>query len=203
MTDDASTRREWRAAFTRLQDSTHEDFQRLMRFDIELASGLADRVLAHLSLLDGDAGGWPVNRYRHSLLAATLALDDGHCEEYVVCALLHDIGDLLGSYNHADLAATILQPFVSEAHHWMVQQHGIVQGYHFFHHIGLDRHMRDQLKSHPCYEETAMFVDRYDNRAFDPDRTIAPIETFRPMVRRVLARPRRSIYMGAMPAAGT
>jgi hypothetical protein len=72
----------------------------------------------------------------------------------VVCALLHDIGDTLGSFNHPDIAAAILKPFVSEANLWMVQHHGIFQGYNFFHHIGLDRNLRDQFKDHPHCERT-------------------------------------------------
>jgi predicted HD phosphohydrolase len=172
--------------------------KQLIAHDIAVARALPGRVLAHLKLLDGDAGGWPVNRYRHSLLAATLALEDGRDEEYVVCALLHDIGDTLGSYNHADLAATLLEPFVSEANGWMVKHHGIVQGYHFFHHIGLDRNLRDRLQQHAHYERTREFVDRFDNAAFDASARVLPIGEFEPMVRRVLAQPVRSLYLAAM-----
>ncbi|GIR70370.1 MAG: hypothetical protein CM15mP74_16210 [Halieaceae bacterium] len=50
----------------------------------------------------------------------------------MVCALLHDIGDTLGPANHADVAAVLLEPYVSEANHWMVKHHGIFQGYYFF-----------------------------------------------------------------------
>lgn len=70
----------------------------------------------------------------------------------MVCALLHDIGDTLGSFNHPDIAAAILKPFVSDENHWMVQHHGIFQGHYFFHHIGLDRNLRDNFKAHPSYE---------------------------------------------------
>ena len=71
-----------------------------------------------------------------------------------MCALLHDIGDTLGSYNHADIAAAIVKPFVAEANHWMVEQHAIFQGYYFFHHLGLDRDLRDQFAGHPYYDLT-------------------------------------------------
>jgi predicted HD phosphohydrolase len=54
----------------------------------------------------------------------------------VVCALLHDIGDTLACANHSELAATILQPFVSEENRWIVEHHGVFQGYYFFHHLG-------------------------------------------------------------------
>jgi len=46
---------------------------------------------------------------------ATRAFCDGRDQEYVVCALLHDIGDTLGAFNHPDIAAAILKPFISEA----------------------------------------------------------------------------------------
>jgi predicted HD phosphohydrolase len=189
---------DWQASFKRLQDAPADDVRRLMRHDVRVARELPDRVLAHLALLDGEAGGWPVNRYRHSLLAATLAQEAGRDEEYVVCALLHDIGDTLGSYNHADLAATVLEPFVGDANLWMLKHHGIVQGYHFFHHIGLDRHLRDTLREHEHYERTLEFVDRFDNAAFDASATVLPISHFEPMVRRLLARPSRSVYLEAL-----
>jgi predicted HD phosphohydrolase len=165
---------------------------------MKMAKTLPDRVLAHLRLLDGDFGGFPVDRLTHSLQAATLALRDGRDEEYIVCALLHDIGDTLGSFNHPDIAAAILKPFVSEANLWMVQNHGIFQGYNFFHYIGLDRHMRDQFRGHPHYERTAEFVERYDNPAFDPQGETLPLETFEPMVRRLMASPKQSVYKAAM-----
>jgi predicted HD phosphohydrolase len=54
----------------------------------------------------------PVDRLEHSLQCATLAQRDGKDNEYMVCALLHDIGDTLASYNHHDVATAILKPFV-------------------------------------------------------------------------------------------
>ena len=116
-----------RASFTRMEDSTKEDWAVIVGEAMKMAQSLPDRVLAHLRLLDGDFGGFPVDRLTHSLQTATRALKDGRDEEYVVCALLHDIGDTLGSYNHPDIAAAILKPFVSEADLWMVQNHGIFQ----------------------------------------------------------------------------
>jgi predicted HD phosphohydrolase len=147
-----------RATFKRMDQSTAQDWQAIGAEFTGFSKTLPDRVLAHLKLLDGDYGGFPIDRYSHCLQTATLALRDGRDEEYVVCALLHDIGDTLGCYNHPDIAAAILKPFVSEANHWMVQQHGIFQGYNFFHHIGLDRNLRDSLKGHVHYARTEEFV---------------------------------------------
>ena len=190
-----------RATFTRMDESTREDWAAIVPEAMKMARSLPDRVLEHLRLLDGDFGGFPVDRLTHCLQTATLALNDGRDEEYVCCALLHDIGDTLGSFNHPDIAAAILKPFVSEENLWMVQQHGIFQGYNFFHHIGLDREMREQFRSHPHFARTAEFVERYDNPAFDPMAKPLPLSTFEPMLRRLMAQPRQSIYKAAMQKA--
>jgi predicted HD phosphohydrolase len=177
-----------------MEESTAEDWGIIVPQFVKLATGLAGRVLAHLSLLDGDFGGFPVDRLHHSRLTATLALEAGEDEEYVVCALLHDIGDTLGSWNHPDVAAAILKPFVSEANLFMVEKHGIFQGHNFFHLVGMDRNLRDTLREHPHYDRTERFVAKYDNPAFDGSLACLPLERFVPMVERVFASPRRTIY---------
>ena len=108
---------------------------------------------------------------------------------------MHDIGDTLGSFNHPDVAAAILKPFVSEANHWMVANHGMFQGYYFFHHLGLDRNMRDQHRDNPYFEHCAQFCHLYDQSAFDPDYESEPLEFFVPMVERVFSRPKNSMYL--------
>lgn len=187
-----------RATFVRMQDSTREDWQAISGEFMHFASGLPERVMAHLKLLEGDYGGFPVDRYTHSLQTATRALRDGRDEEYVVCALLHDIGDTLGAFNHPDIAAAILQPFVSEENHWMIKHHGIFQGHYFFHHIGLDRDLREQFRTHPHFDRTAEFCELYDNPAFDTKGETLPIAEFEPMLRRLMAQPRQSIYKKAL-----
>lgn len=185
---------EQRAGFKAMQEGTDEDWQLISSHFKAFSTGLPDRVLTHLKLLDGDYGGFPIDRLEHSLQTATRAHRDGRDEEYVVCALLHDIGDTLGSYNHPDIAAAILKPFVSEENLWMVEKHGVFQGYYFFHHLGMDRHLRDQFKDHPLYQRTAEFCAKYDATAFDPDYQSEPLSFFEPMLRRVFAKPRQSIY---------
>jgi predicted HD phosphohydrolase len=183
-----------RAHFTAMESSTAADWQVINTQFVRFAHALPDRILAHLRLLDGDFGGLPVDRLTHSLQTATRAQRDDRDEEYVVCALLHDLGDTLGTYNHADVAAAILKPFVSEANHWMVEKHGVFQGYYFFHHVGMDRNLRDEFRGHPWFEQTADFCALYDGPAFDPRGETLPLSFFEPMVRRVLAQPKRSIY---------
>jgi predicted HD phosphohydrolase len=184
-----------RAGFKSFVESTEDDWALIAKEAGQFNKGLAERVLKHLRLLSGDYGGFPVDRLTHSLQTATRAHRDGKDEEYVVCALLHDIGDTLGSFNHPDIAAAILKPFVSEKNLWMVANHGIFQGYYFFHHLGLDRNMRDKFKDHPHFEYTAQFCHLYDQPAFDPDYDSEPLEFFEPMVHRLFAQPRQSVYL--------
>src|SRR4030095_12584050 len=89
-----------RASFASMKESTAEDWAIIGAHYLDFARALPQRLIAHLRLLDGDFGGFPVDRLQHSLQTATLAHQGGEDEEYVVCALLHDIGDTLGPYIH-------------------------------------------------------------------------------------------------------
>lgn len=183
-----------RAAFHAMEEGTAQDWQVIGAHFMPFAGQLAGRVLDHLRMLDGDYGGFPIDRLQHSLQTATRAHQAGESEDYVVMALLHDVGDTLGSYNHPDIAAAILKPFVDERLHWIAQQHGIFQGYYYFHFLGLDRDLRDQFRGHPHYEDTARFCALYDQNSFDPGFETAPLDFFEPMVRRIFERPINSLY---------
>ncbi len=183
-----------RPSFKSLSTSTAADWTVICDEHRRFFAGLPERILDHLRLLDNDYGGFPVDRLQHSLQTAALAAEDGRDEEYVVCALLHDIGDTLGSANHPDVAAAILYPYVSEANHWMIKHHGIFQGYNFFHHLGMDRDMREQYRDSPYFDYTAEFIAKYDDPAFDADHPKLDLDLFAPLVRRVFATPRHTIY---------
>ena len=183
-----------RAKFHAMTEGTEADWAAIGRVSAPHRGQLADRLLAHLRQLDDEDGGFAVSRVEHSLQTATRAHRDGRDEEYVICALVHDIGDLLLPSNHAELGATILKPYISEANHWMMDKHGIFQGYYFFHHLGLDREMREQFRGHPHFEHCAQFCHLYDQSSFDPAYDSMPLADFEPMLRRVVATPKTSIY---------
>ena len=189
-----------RAQFHSMEEGTQEDWAIIARDYVGFAAGLPDRVLAHLKLLDGDFGGFPIDRLTHSLQTATRAHRDGRPESYVVMALLHDIGDTLGSYNHPEIAAAILQPFVTEEEHWICRNHGAFQGYYYFHYLGIDRNVREKHRDNPHFEACAEFCAKYDQSAFDPEYDTLPLDFFEPMVRRVMARPRSETSIKAMEA---
>ena len=183
------------ATFGAMTEGTALDWKIIAAHNQELASDVASRVLDHLKLLEGDNGGFSVDRMEHSLQTATRAYRANKSDEYVVCALLHDIGDTLGTYNHPDIAVAILKPFVTEDPLWMVEKHGIFQGYNFFHHLGLDRNMRDQFEGHPAYDLTVEFCQEFDQTAFDPSYDSMALEEFVPAVETLFAEPKNSIYL--------
>ena len=183
-----------RAKFTSMTVSTQEEWMAIGQISAPYNRQMPDRMLAHLRMLGDDEGGFAVNRLEHSLQTATRAFKDGRDEEYVVCALIHDIGDVLSPSNHAEMGAMVLKPYISEQNHWMMDKHGIFQGYYFFHHLGLDRDMRDQFRGHPHFEFCAQFCHLYDQNSFDPNYQSMSVEDFEPMLRRVLAAPKHSIY---------
>lgn len=123
-----------RASFKSMWESTRQDWKIITTHYERFTRVLPDRTLSHLKLLGGDSAGFAVDRLQHSLLTAALAQNGGETRS-TWCARC----SMLGSWNHPDVAAAILKPFVSEANHWMVEKHGISQGYHFFQHIGMER----------------------------------------------------------------
>ena len=187
-----------RAQFHHMKEGTQSDWEIIGAEFSEFRSTVVHRIKDHLLLLKGDSGGFPVDRLTHCLQTATLAHQDGKDEEYVVCALLHDIGDTLGPANHADVAAVLLEPYVSEANYWMVKHHGIFQGYYFFHYMGLDRNMRDQFADNENFKRTARFIAKYDDPSFDPSMPKMELSLFEPMVRSVFSQPKTSIYKDLM-----
>ncbi len=177
---------QYKATWTAMEDATQADFEAVIDFEAEYNAGLVDRLLAQLKQLDEPWTPYPINRYQHSLQSATLAMNDGADEETIIAALLHDIGDVVAPYNHGEVAAAILKPYVSEKTYWVVKHHCVFQGYYYNHHLGGDRNARDKYKDNPYYEDCKYFCHNYDQNAFDPAYESKPLDYFIPMMRRVL-----------------
>jgi predicted HD phosphohydrolase len=190
-------------SFTSFEESTAEDWA-IIHPQLEVTqSYVPDRVLGLLRDLEQDLGGFPVNRLEHSLQTATRAARDGRDDEYVLCALVHDIGDTLAPFNHPAVAASILKPFVSKANHWMVEHHGVFQGYYFWHHLGLDRETRERFRDSPYFNQTEEFCALYDQVAFDASYQSEPLEHFEPLVREWLVRSAPATSIGSATALRT
>lgn len=175
-------------SFRAMKDGTREDYLLLDQSERDYAVGLADRLLAAVRKLDHSLEGYPVSRLTHCLQTATRAAADGADEELVVAALLHDIGDELAPYNHAELAAGILRPYVRPEVTWIVEQHGLFQTYYYAHHLGGDRYQRERLQGHRWYGACAAFCERWDQASFDPGYPTRRLEDFEPAVRKIFAR---------------
>ena len=177
-----------KVSYIRMEDGTKEDYLLLKELHKPFHAATVDRVLGHLELLHDSYAGEQVDRYEHSLQTATRAHRDGADDETVVAALLHDIGDMLAPDNHGELAAALLQPYVTPDTAWMVKHHGVFQGYYYFHHLGMNRDERDRFKGHPAFQKTVDFCANWDQVAFDPNYDTMPISAFEPAVRRVFSR---------------
>jgi predicted HD phosphohydrolase len=173
--------------FTCMADGDAEDYALLDRYEETYVRMLPDRLLAALAGLRDSYPGYQVSRYEHSLQSATRALRDGRDEEYVVAALLHDIGDELAPYTHGEMVAAILKPYVRPELCWIVGMHGVFQAYYYAHHSGGDRNARDRYRDHEWFDACAEFCERYDQNCFDPAYEALPVEAFEPLVRRVFS----------------
>jgi predicted HD phosphohydrolase len=187
MTDTAkATETPERTSFKSFEESTAQDWA-VIAPQLSVTQGLvADRVIGLLRELGEDYGGFPVNRLEHSLQTATRAEKDGKDDEYVFCALIHDIGDTLSPFNHPAIAAGIVKPFVSEANHFMVKHHGEFQGYYFWHHLGMDKDAREKFRDSEFFDHTEEFCAKYDQTAFDADYVSNPLEHYEPLIRQIL-----------------
>ncbi|MCY3786313.1 MAG: HD domain-containing protein [bacterium] len=178
--------------WTQMADGTKDDYVRLDRLYRDHTGGeLVGNLLATFRLLEGPTLGYRIDRARHSRQSATRALRNGEPTEFVVAALLHDIGDVLAPDNHSAVAADILAPYVSEETAWVVRHHGLFQGYYYFHHLGGDRHARERHMASPHYDRCVDFCASYDQNCFDPHHDDLPLGDFAPLVEEIFARPAR------------
>lgn len=175
-------------SFTRMKDGTAEDYELLDAMEAAYAAGTADRVLEHLARLEHSFPGYQISRLGHSLQTATRAERDGADIDWIVTALLHDIGDELAPFNHDSIAAAVIKPYVREECSWVCAHHGIFQMVYYAHFQGADPDMRERYRSHPCYQAAVDFCERWDQASFDPAYDTLALDHFSPMVHEVFSR---------------
>ena len=174
--------------FTAMKDGDKEDYDFLTAHEIEYTKGTADRLLKALVSLDESLSGYQVTRLEHSLQSATRAWRAGADIDWVVSALLHDIGDIFAPHNHDEYAAAILKPFVREQCTWVVAAHGDFQLLYYGEHVGADPMKRERFKGSPYYDDCSEFCEAWDQSSFDPEYNSLPLDFFAPMVREVFQR---------------
>ncbi|AVA26549.1 HD domain-containing protein (plasmid) [Rhizobium sp. CB3171] len=174
--------------FTQMKDGDAEDYAFLTEHEVEYAAGTADRLLSAMTDLDKSLSGYKITRLGHSLQAATRAWKDGADIDWVVSALLHDIGDIFAPYNHDEYAAAILRPFVREQCAWVVEKHGDFQLLYYGEHVGANPNKRDSYRDNQYFGDCADFCEKWDQSSFDPDFETLPLEFFASLVHEVFAR---------------
>jgi predicted HD phosphohydrolase len=174
--------------FRAMAEGSADDYLLLDRYERVHAGHLPDRLLDTLDRLTGSLGGYQITRLEHSLQSATRARLAGADVNWVVAALLHDIGDELAPYNHSEYAAAVLQPYVPEEVHWVVLHHGVFQSYYYAHHLGGDRNVRERYMGHRWAPLCMQFCAEWDQNSFDPDFPIHELSTFEADVREVFSR---------------
>ena len=177
-----------KVSFKQMKDGTKEDYLLLDKHEKKYIEGTADRILKFMSSLNSTLEGYQVTRLEHSLQTATRALNDKADDELIVASLLHDIGDELAPLNHAEYAAAVLKPYVSEKTHWIIDKHGIFQNYYYAHHLGGDKNKRDKFKGHKYYNDTVNFCENWDQKSFDPNFKSMTLEDFKPLVKKIFSR---------------
>ena len=176
--------------FTAMKDGTKEEYEFLRTQEDNFFSGTADRLLRELATQEYETiGGYKITRLQHALQSATRAERDGADTDWVVAALLHDIGDGLAPQNHDRMAAEIIRPFVREEVTWVVEHHGAFQMVYYAHHYeGWNQFEREKYKDSPYYQSCIDFCERWDQSSFDPDYDMSELSHFEPAVREVFAR---------------
>ena len=174
--------------FIQMKDGDEEDYHFLTKHEVEHTKGTADRLLKALVELDQSLSGYKVTRLGHSLQSATRAFHGGADIDWILSALLHDIGDIYAPYNHDEYAASIIRPFVREQCTWVVEKHGIFQMLYYGEHIDSNPHKREKYRDHIYFQDCSDFCELCDQKSFDPNYYTKSVDFFAPMVSEVFAR---------------
>lgn len=177
-------------SFTQMKDGTREDYQLIHRLERGYFAGTAQRVLAELATQGQETiEGYKITRLEHALQSATRAQREGADADWIVAALLHDIGDGLAPQNHDQMAAAILRPFMREECTWVVENHGVFQMVYYAQHLdGWDQFAREKFRGHEYFESAVAFCERWDQSSFDPEYRSEPLSHFAPLVEAFFAR---------------
>ena len=175
--------------FTRMDQSTAEQWAVIGKETYENQDRVADRVLDLLRSLAAITDGFAVDQLTHSLQTATRAERAGADEEVVFASLLHDIGKAVSVPNHPEISAAIVKPYVSENVYHMIRAHQDFQGRHYYQHFGGDPNARARYEGEPWFDLAAQFADDWDQVAFHPEYDTLPLEHFEPLVRARCANP--------------
>jgi len=175
--------------FVEMKDGDKEDYILLQELEKPYLKMTPNRIIEELKR-QGDVSleGYKITRLEHGLQSGTRALRDGADLDWIVGALLHDIGDGLAPQNHDRMSAEVVRPYVREEVSWVIEHHGIFQMIYYAHHYGWDKNARDRFKDNIYFKSCSDFCERWDQSCFYPSYNSEPLETFEPMIKEVFTR---------------
>ena len=175
--------------FVEMKDGDKEDYLLLQELEKPYLKMTPNRIIEELKR-QGDVSleGYKITRLEHGLQSGTRALRDGADFDWIIGALLHDIGDGLAPQNHDRMSAEVVRPYVREEVSWVVEHHGIFQMIYYAHHYGWDKNARDRFKDNIYFKSCSDFCERWDQSCFDPNYNSEPLDTFEPIIKEVFSR---------------
>ena len=98
-----------KVSFTQMKDGNYEDYQLLKKLEKPYLNLTASRILDELKRQgESTLEGYRITRLDHGLQSATRAEADGVDIDWIIGALLHDIGDGLAPQNHDKFSAEVV-----------------------------------------------------------------------------------------------
>ena len=175
--------------FVEMKDGDKEDYLLLQELEKPYLKMTSNRIIEELKR-QGDVSleGYKITRLEHGLQSGTRALRDGADLDWIIGALLRDIGDGLAPQNHDRMSAEVVRPYVREEVSWVVEHHGIFQMIYYAHHYGWDKNARDRFKDNIYFKSCSDFCERWDQSCFDPNYNSEPLDTFEPIIKEVFSR---------------
>ena len=176
--------------FTEMKYVDKDDYLLLQKLEKNYVALTYERIVQELERQGKNTlEGYKITRLEHGLQAGTRAYKEGADLDWVVGALLHDIGDSLAPQNHDRFSAEVVKPYLREEVTWVIEHHGIFQMIYYAHHYGWDKNARDKFKDNIYFKSCSDFCERWDQKAFDPNYESKSLKFFEPMIKDVFTRP--------------
>lgn len=168
--------------------SEKEFFDEVEKASYEYASSVGERIMLSLEQLANAKLDEKMSRLDHCLQTATRAWYDGADLDWVVSALVHNIGHVHAPFDNDEHASLVLRPFVREQCSWTLKTHMEFERHHYAAHIGQDPDERERYRGTIYFDDAVQFCERWNNLSVDPSYPSLPLEFFRPLVENVFSR---------------
>lgn len=177
------------AGFTRLDQGSALDWQIIDAAVRGQQYGVADTVLNMLRTLRGLYAGFSIDQHMHVTQTATRAKRANAPDELIVCGLVHDMAKIISNYNHPEIVAAIVRPYVGYGSYRILRHHMEFQWKSYGMQAGLPTNLRERYTGEMWFADAVRFSDEWDQTSFDAAYDALPLEEFEPLVRAFFDKP--------------